>query len=129
MRAVLEHGTGEACLGGHAQAGKFVRGPAVIVQGQQSGTGPAGAGIQLHTQESQGVQAETETAWGVAGLHIQQETLGPFFLLRLCVGSGLGGHARLVLEVIVEVDVAQLQVGFAVFDEAGGPCGRCQAGD
>ncbi|MCY1427994.1 hypothetical protein D9M71_438640 [compost metagenome] len=99
------------------------------MQRQKPGTGAAGAGIQLHTQQSQGVQTETEAAWGEPGLHIQQETLGPFFLLRLCVGSGLGGHARLVLEVIVEVDVAQLQVGLAVFDEAGGPCGRCQAGD
>ncbi|MNN38938.1 hypothetical protein D3C81_1529580 [compost metagenome] len=119
--AVLEFAGRHLDLGRQAQAAEFVGGTAIVVHRQQAGAGTVGAGVELEAEHAQGVQAETDRAWRVAGAQVEQEALGPLLAL---------GLAGTVAEVAVEVVVLQCQVGLAVFDEAlgtdgaGGQAGR-----
>ncbi|MCY1417384.1 hypothetical protein D9M71_329190 [compost metagenome] len=67
------------------------------------------ATVQLHAEQSLRVDAKTELSVGVARLVVEHETLRPFF------GFRRGGGA--VAVVVVEVEVFQAQVGFAVTEE------------
>ena len=75
---------------------------------QQAGTGAVRAGVELDAEHRLGVEAKADSAIGITGLEIKNETLTPFFTL---------GLAGAFAEVAVEVDVAGAQLGAAVFGE------------
>ena len=78
---------------------------------EQAGAAAVGAGIELHPEQADGVDAETDGALGVTGLVAQEEALGPF------LGLGLAG--AFLAEITVEVEVAEFDAGLAVLDELG----------
>ncbi|MNF53703.1 hypothetical protein D3C84_351030 [compost metagenome] len=102
-----------AQLGGQAQL-------AVVVhwllrpraERQQAGAAAVAAGIQLHAQLAQSIQAEANASLGEAGLEAGDETLAPF--------GGLGLGRPFLAEVAVDVDIAQLEAGLAIRDQVGG---------
>ncbi|MNG03888.1 hypothetical protein D3C84_869870 [compost metagenome] len=67
----------------------------------------ATAAVQFHAEQAIGVNAETDGALGEARLEGSDEALAP--------GLGVGGA---VLEVTVEVGIAQQQGRAGIFDEA-----------
>ncbi|MNG20887.1 hypothetical protein D3C84_1051860 [compost metagenome] len=69
----------------------------------------ARAAVEFQAQQTHGIQAEPHGAVGKPGLIIEHECLAPFFGLRRC-GSA-------ITVIVVEVEVAQVQVGFAVADK------------
>ncbi len=110
MRAIAQLGLGDLRLGGQAQAAELVRGAAIVLHRQEVGAGATTAGVQLDAEHAQRIQADADGAFGEAGLHVEDETLGPLFAL------GLGGAFA---EIAVQVDVVGLQSCTAVFDERG----------
>ncbi|MCY1443122.1 hypothetical protein D9M71_595220 [compost metagenome] len=66
---------------------------------------------------------------GKPRLVVQQETLRPLDPLALGVGGGTGTHALLVAKVLVEIDIAQLQLELAVVDESCGASNRQPAAE
>jgi len=77
---------------------------------QEAGAATAGAGVELDAEQADGIQAEADRPFGVAGFHFQDEALGPLLGLGLAVPR---------TEVAVHVEVAQFDSGLAVFDEGG----------
>lgn len=69
-------------------------------------------GIQLHTQQADGVEAEADGAFGEPGAVVEDEALTPLLRLAVVVGGVLG--------VQVVIEIAQAEAGLAVFDETGG---------
>ncbi|MNN41509.1 hypothetical protein D3C81_1556320 [compost metagenome] len=70
------------------------------------------AAIELLRVHAKDVEPEADRALGEAGFGIEDEVLRPLFSLALRVGR--------VDEVAVEVGIAQVQRGFAVFEKAFG---------
>ncbi len=110
VRAIAQLGLGDLRLGGQAQAAELVRGAAIVLHRQEVSAGATTAGVQLDAEHAQRIQADADGAFGEAGLHVEDETLGPLFAL------GLGGAFA---EIAVQVDVVGLQSCTAVFDERG----------
>ena len=79
---------------------------------QQLCTASAFATIELLRVQPEHVYAETHGALGEAGPGIEDEALRPLFSLALRIVR--------VGEIAVEVSVAQVQRGFAVFEKAFG---------
>ena len=73
--------------------------------------GPAGRDVPLVSLLADGIDAETDGARGVAGLEVEDKTLGPFLGLGLFIGPDD------VREIAAEVVVARLQGRAAVFDK------------
>ena len=88
QRAVLEHGVGHAHLGRQAELGVLVLGTTGIVTGrrQQAAVAVGRAGIQLQAQHTQGIEAKTHGAFGVARLQIEDKTLRGFIALGRALG-------------------------------------------
>ncbi|MDT4874622.1 hypothetical protein FQZ97_1099330 [compost metagenome] len=110
MRAVAQFGVGGLDLGGQAQAAELVRGAAVVLYRQQVGAGAPATGVELDPEHAQGIEAEADRTFGVAGLDVEEETLAPFFALVLAIAFA---------EITIQVDIAHDQVGAAVFDKSG----------
>ncbi|MCY1491845.1 hypothetical protein D9M68_256430 [compost metagenome] len=109
--ADLQGALRRAQLGGQAEFAVFVVGglTGLRVTLEQAGAGAIRAGVELETEQADGVHADADGALGVAGLQAQQETLRPLFLFGL--------RGAFLAEIAVEVEVAQLQAAFAVLDE------------
>src|SRR5699024_3832345 len=72
-------------------------------------SGTAATAIQLEAGKAHGVNTYTNGAFGIAGLVTEQEALCPLFSFAL--------GCSVMTEITIHVKVAQLQAGFAVFDE------------
>ncbi|MNE29098.1 hypothetical protein D3C80_1225670 [compost metagenome] len=121
--AELEHAVGRFELGRQAQFAILVLGAPgrLAVALEQAGASAIGAGIELDAELAEGIDTDADHAVGITGFVAQQESLGPFFLL------GLGGIS--LAEVAVEVEIAHLQPGRAVFQEVGmSLCSEAAAG-
>ncbi len=116
--AVLDHGLAQARLGGQAGAAEFVRGPTVVVHRQQAAAAATASGVQPHAHQGQGIEPNAQGALGEPGLVVEQKALRPLGPLMLGRGRRAWGQALLVTEVLVEIDVAQLQLELAVVDES-----------
>ncbi|MCY1301841.1 hypothetical protein D9M70_514750 [compost metagenome] len=79
---------------------------AVAVGVEEGGVVTAAAAVQLHAQQAVGVEAEADGALGEARLEGADEALAPDFRVR---GT--------ILEITVEVGIAQQQGGVGVFDQ------------
>ncbi|MNE12628.1 hypothetical protein D3C80_1054330 [compost metagenome] len=110
VRAVAQFGVGGLDLGGQAQAAELVRGAAVVLYRQQVGAGAPATGVELDPEHAQGIEAEADRTFGVAGLDVEEETLAPFFALVLAIAFA---------EITIQVDIGHDQVGAAVFDKSG----------
>ena len=77
---------------------------------QQIGAGTAAAGIKLDAEHTQRVEAETDGAFGVTRLDVEEEALAPFFALVL---------ATAFTEIAVQVNIGGAQAGLAVSDKVG----------
>ncbi|MCY1528054.1 hypothetical protein D9M68_631450 [compost metagenome] len=97
-------------LGGDIELGVFALRTTGAVCRQQAAARGALAGVELETEHTQRIDADADRAFGVAGLHAQQEALRPFF--GLVTGAFLA-------EIAIEVEVAQIEAAFAVVDEVG----------
>jgi len=69
------------------------------------------AAVEGHAKHADRVQAKADGAVGETRLVIEYERLAPLFSLRRCGAA--------VTVVVVEVEVAHAQVGFAVAQEIG----------
>ncbi|MDT4841879.1 hypothetical protein FQZ97_757550 [compost metagenome] len=118
--AELEGALRGAQLGGQALLGVFVLGAigCFAVGFEQAGAGAVRAGVELQTEQADGVHADTDGAFGITGLQAQDKALGPF------LGFVAGGCG--VAEIAVEVEIASIQAGLAVVDK-GRAGGRAQA--
>ncbi len=74
--------------------------------------GGTSARVQANAQLSQRIQTEADGAVGVAGLEVEDKALAPFLAVGRC------GVATAV--VLVDVEVAGIQSGFAVGNEIAG---------
>ncbi|MNT06982.1 hypothetical protein D3C72_1416690 [compost metagenome] len=77
---------------------------------QQLGAAGALAAVELDRVEPQRIHPEAHRALGEAGADVENEILRPLFGLALRIGR--------VGEVAVDVEVAQVQVGAGIFNEA-----------
>ncbi len=106
-------GLGQAHLAGGADLAEVVRGLAIGQREYAAGgsvlTGLAGAPGGVQTQAIQGlqVQAEADRPLGKTRLVVEHERLAPFF-----IRGGFG-----VTRVLVVIEVAQVELGFAVIDK------------
>ena len=87
-------------------------GAPIVVHRQQFRAAALRAAVELDAKHGDAVQAEADHAWGVAGTELEDRALGPFFDLAFT-------RARIV-EVAIEVVIAQGQAGLCVFEEATG---------
>ncbi|MNN06554.1 hypothetical protein D3C81_1193470 [compost metagenome] len=127
--AVLDHTLPDAGLRRDTCAGEFVRRSSVVMHRQQPGTATSAARVQPYADQAQCVEPDPERAGGKARLVVEQKTLGPLHPLAFCTGGSTRTHALLVTEILVEVDVAQLQLELAVVDETGGAGNRQPAAE
>ncbi len=120
--AVAQLGLGETRLGRRASTRPAVRRFAVIVGDHRAAHVAASAAVEGHAEHADGVKAKTDGALGKARLVVEEERLAPLFGLRWRGGA--------VTVVVIEVEVAQAQVGFTVTQEIGarqGAQGNAQA--
>ncbi|MNN17828.1 hypothetical protein D3C81_1310240 [compost metagenome] len=102
-------------LGGQPGLAVLVHGLPVAFRGEQLarlalvGSVAVTAAVQAHAEQADGIHAEADGAFGEAGLVVEDEALAPL----------LGGGAVLIADVAVDVEVAQGEVGLAVFEEGG----------
>ncbi|MNO81851.1 hypothetical protein D3C76_731080 [compost metagenome] len=96
---------------------------------QQPGTAAPAPGVQPYADQAQCVQPYTKRSGGKARLVVEQKTLGPLHPLAFGTGGSTRTHALLVTEILVEVDVAQLQLELAVIDETAGAGNRQPAAE
>ncbi|MDT4855584.1 hypothetical protein FQZ97_899450 [compost metagenome] len=115
--ADLEQAAGGAQLGSQTQFAVFVLGAIGLfpVGLEQAGAGAVGAGIELHAEQAQRIDAHAHWAFGKAGFVTQQEALGPFL--------GLVLRGAVLAEIAVEVEVAHFQAGPGVLEEFGAGVG------
>ncbi|MNF72646.1 hypothetical protein D3C84_546280 [compost metagenome] len=110
--ADLEHGLGDLGLEGGRRFGVFAWALVAESARQQVAAGALVGGIEFQAQTGIGIQTEANGAFGKAGLGFEDKALCPLFALGLL-------RCRGVAQVAIEIEVAQLQAGFAVFDELG----------
>ncbi|MNL10227.1 hypothetical protein D3C87_1310230 [compost metagenome] len=106
-------GFGVAHLQRAFQTTVVVRRAAVVLHRQQTRVGPVRSAVELEAEQADDVHPKPDGALGVSGLHVEYETLGPLFSLRLLVGADDVGI------VAAEVVIARLQRRGGVFDKAG----------
>src|SRR5690606_26265447 len=91
-----------------AELAVFVR-RLLVTDRQQSGILALRSGVELHPEQADGIDAESDRPLGKAGLVIEQKALRPLVPLRL---------AGTVLSVVgIEIEVAQFQRGLAIGEE------------
>lgn len=80
------------------------------IRNQQTTACSAISRVQLEAEHADGVETETDDAFGEARLSAQDKALGPFFGLV---------RTRVFTEVAVVVEVTRFEAGFAVADKVG----------
>ncbi|MNP07799.1 hypothetical protein D3C76_998420 [compost metagenome] len=83
---------------------------------QQTTVAVGRAGVEFEAEHAQCINTKSYSAFGVAGLHIENKALGPLFAFR----GSLTGTGMTITEVTVEVDVACFDFGAAVFKKTSG---------
>ncbi|MNG04773.1 hypothetical protein D3C84_879280 [compost metagenome] len=86
--------------------------------GQQASAAAATAGVELDPEQAKGINTKPDSARCKSRLVIQQKSLGPLGSLALRRPCRFGTQAMLVAEILIEIDVAQLQLELAVVDKA-----------
>ena len=103
---VAQLGLGKTRLGRRTTARPAVGGLAVIVGDHRAAHMAAGAAVEGHAEQADGIQTKADGAIGETRLVIKDKRLAPLFGLRRC-GSA-------VAVVVIEIEVAHVQVGCAV---------------
>ena len=116
---IAQFSVGDARLGGKIDAAELVCGAAIAVEREQiagvaAAVGLAGASarVQANAQLRYRIKAEADSPLGVARLEVEDKTLAPFLTI------GRSGVAAAV--VLVEIEIAGIQGGLAVFDQRAG---------
>ncbi|MNN28300.1 hypothetical protein D3C81_1418640 [compost metagenome] len=117
-RTVLEHGIGNLDLGRQAHLRVLVRRVPWVMAGrrQQAAVTVRRAGVKFEAEHAQRIHAKTYRPLGITRLHIEDETLCPFFAF----GRTLAGTAVAVTKIPVEIDIACFDLCTAVFKKTGG---------
>ena len=88
------------------------------MHGQQASAAAAPAGVELDPEQAESINTKPDSARRKSRLVIQQNPLGPLGSFALRRPCGFGTHAMLVAEILIEIDVAQLQLELAVVDKS-----------